>query len=83
MTFSHRGEAELRTTCDTNMNGYENQNEKKFDKSFLSIKIATKAQNTRNKNACTIRSSTARFRNAIQKPTFQKIVLSAELSRQQ
>ena len=39
--YPHRGEAEPRATCDTNMNDYENQTKNSKKKLFLSIKIAT------------------------------------------
>ena len=40
----HSGEAELCTTCDTNMTDYENQTEKKLKKSFLSKKLQKMAK---------------------------------------
>ena len=59
--ISHRGEAELRSTCDTNMNNYDkNQTEKKEKTSksrFYQKKIPTKDQNIREKITCTIGNS--------------------------
>ena len=41
----NKGEAELRTTCDTNMSDYKNQLENEKKKKLFSIEIARYAQN--------------------------------------
>ena len=62
-----KGEAEVRTTCDTKMNVMKIKR-KKSKTSFWSIKIATEAQKTQNKIATPLETQSILIRPKFVKP---------------